>query len=204
MIYINFHSKRPLLIFILLLLFSCSKPSNENTTEDIPENVSAAQDAKNQFELEKQYGDYLIRVIQKNSNEDFTLTVLKNEEVVLADTQLRDVVDRFVVRDLDNDSLLEVYIISRGGNGGFESIDMYEIGGGELNPGDIGKLYGAHDFYFTENRLIHQQWLINGDGCCDNIGHEFIYFKLKNNTFVFDNKAVWKHRDGEAKNETRF
>jgi hypothetical protein len=189
-------------IVLLIHTVSCSSPKNEETKESsIPQNDTNSISSF-LFHQERQYGDYLVTVTQKNLYDNYLLEVKKQDSVIIQETNISDHVDQVIVRDLDKDQLLEIYIISLGGSGGFQHIDMYEIDGGPLYPGDIEKLYGAHDFYFTNSQLIHQQLLKKDNSCCNYIGHEFVYFKLVNNTFRFSDKESWQHVNEKAVNES--
>ena len=147
-------------------------------------------------------GDYEVRVVGKRgvAFEEYDdlnrmiLTISKREEIVLVDTQLTAPIESIDFRDLDSDGLIEIYIISVGGSGGYEYIYMHEIEGEELMSGDIDQVSGTHNFYFTEDRLIHKQYL--NKGCCDNLGLEFVYFKLVNNRFEFERRKEWMHSEG--------
>lgn len=197
--------KRFFSLVSLALLVSCSMENNESTPTT-SQQKSNPKDPKSKitysYNEKWQYGDYKIHVRQEEESNQLFVSVLQDSAIVLADSGLVNDVDRVVVRDLDMDNLLEVYIVCLGGNAAFETIHMYEIGGGEIDSGDISKLYGGHHFYFTEDQLIHKNWLESDYGCCDFLGIEFVYFELIDNRFVAVQKTNWMHREGDAVNQS--
>lgn len=201
---------------LLLSISACSeqKPdsvlkgkSSENAADQIDtvsrHDADISKKPNYSFNESRQYGDYDVTVTQDKSSHEMTLTVKRDSILVWEESQEVNDVDRVVVRDLDSDGLLEVYVVSIGGNAMFETIYMHEIEGGELDQGDLRILYGAHDYYFTEDKLVHKHWLESDKGCCDYLGLEFTYFELVDNRFTLIKFKNWMHRDGEPVNASR-
>ena len=200
-----------LTLILAILLTGCASNEINDSNDTIEESIISAEPKSTEnlpeidtvfYSRDYNIGDYEVRVVGKRgvAFEEYDdlnrmiLTISKSEEIVLVDTQLTEPIESIDFRDLDSDGLIEIYIISVGGSGGYEHIYMHEIEGEELMTGDIGQLYGQHNFYFTEDRLIHKQYL--NKGCCDNLGLEFVYFKLVNNRFEFEKRKEWMHSEG--------
>jgi hypothetical protein len=207
----------PVLIIITILFAGCQQNQvdhEENITSNVPvstELESPETSLKRDtifFSEDRTIGDYEIQVRGKRGlafAEDHDLnrmivTIIKGEEIILCDTQLTEPIQSIEFRDLDADGLIEMYVISVGGNGGYEYIDMMEIEGDELLTGDTDKIYGSHHFYFTEDRLVHKQYLT--EGCCDILGLEFTYFKLVNNRFELEKRKEFIHSQGSPRNRS--
>jgi len=104
------------LFYIILggFLFSCNglETSRQQENVKISSDLSSEQETipQNYFKEERQYGNYWVKVVQKEFHGEATLTVMLDSNLVLVDSQIVEHVDRVVVRDLDADGLLEIYM----------------------------------------------------------------------------------------------
>lgn len=206
--------KKSIAILILTsLLISCSSSNNEEPEKNIKEDSEIKKDTledklpeqSNQliYETHLARGEYNIQVTQ-NKNYDMFITVLKgNDTLVYEKEDYVDLIDRVDVRDLDSDGKIELYVVSIGGNGAFEYFNMYELEGEELYMGDLKKLYGMHETFFTNDQVIHKQWLETA-APVRYVGFEYTYFELVDNKFKFVKRDEWLHIDKEPTNRSFY
>lgn len=203
-------------IFILFttcfFISSCSttdKESEKNIKEDSEIKKDTLEDKLPKqsnhliYDEQRTWGEYNIQVTQ-NQNHDIVITVLKGNDTLLYDKEeYVDLIDRVDVRDLDSDGKIELYVVSIGGNGAFEYFNMYELEEEELYMGDLKKLYGMHETFFTNDQVIHKQWLETA-APVRYVGFEYTYFELVDNKFKFVKRDEWLHVDEEPTNRSFY
>lgn len=182
-----------------------SEAANKNDY-DLSETISKEIHFEDRFQFKHQFSNYLFDIKHIKYRDSLYIDVIKaNDSSTVLKHRIPSiaVVENVYVRDLDNDGLLELYVITVDGNASFAYIDMYELEGDSLEHGELSKLYGPHKFIFTDKQLIHEHWLESANGCCDYLGIEFTYFELINNRFQLVKKSDFIHRKGKIVNRSQ-
>ncbi len=175
---------------------------NKNGSNDT---TSYNNHLEDRFQFKHQFGKYLFDIKHLKYRDSLYIDVTKvDDSSITLRERLPSIakVENVYIRDLDNDGLLELYVITIDGQASYATINMYELEGDSLEYGDLSKLYAPYKFSFTDKQLIHEHWLESADGCCDYLGMEFTYFELINNQFKLMKKSDFRHRAGTVVNRS--